>query len=125
MNAVGYEPYLSLEATKPDRKTNSRVTQISIAGFCFANIMMLSLPEYFSVTNYLQEKTGTAFRYIGLLLSPPVFFYCAGEFFSNAYSSVKTKYLNIDSSIALAFYSLLAEACTIFLYWMVIPTLTA
>jgi len=102
MNAVGYEPYLSLEATKPDRKTNSRVTQISIAGFCFANIMMLSLPEYFSVTNYLQEKTGTAFRYIGLLLSLPVFFYCAGEFFSNAYSSVKTKYLNIDSSIALA-----------------------
>lgn len=103
MHAVGYEPYLSLEAAKPGRTTGySRVTQISIAGFCFANIMMLSLPEYFSVTNYLQEKTGTAFRYISLLLSLPVLFYCAQEFFRNAYSSVKTKYLNIDSSIALA-----------------------
>ncbi|MCH5688571.1 hypothetical protein LWM68_32520 [Niabella sp. W65] len=125
MNAVGYEPYLSLEATKPDRKTNSRVTQISIAGFCFANIMMLSLPEYFSVTNYLQEKTGTAFRYIGLLLSLPVFFYCAGEFFSNAYSSVKTKYLNIDSSIALAILLTFGRSLYNLLYWMVIPTLTA
>ncbi len=103
MNAVGYEPYLSLGAAKLGRKTGySRITQISIAGFCFANIMMLSLPEYFSVTNYLQEKTGTAFRYIALLLSLPVFFYCSREFFSNALSSVKTKHLNIDSSIALA-----------------------
>ncbi|MGE9312498.1 heavy metal translocating P-type ATPase [Niabella sp. CJ426] len=103
MNAIGYEPYLSLSATQSGRKISySRVTQISIAGFCFANIMMLSLPEYFSVTNYLQEKTGTAFRYIALLLSLPVFFYCSREFFSNAYSSIKTRYLNIDSSIALA-----------------------
>lgn len=103
MNAIGYEPYLSLGATQSGRKAGySRVTQISIAGFCFANIMMLSLPEYFAVTNYLQEKTGTAFRYIALLLSLPVFLYCSREFFSNAWSSVKTKYLNIDSSIALA-----------------------
>jgi len=103
MNAIGYEPYLNLGATKSGSKVSySRVTQISIAGFCFANIMMLSLPEYFSVTNYLQEKTGTAFRYIALLLALPVFVYCSREFFSNAYSAVKTRYLNIDSSIALA-----------------------
>ncbi|MCH5720922.1 heavy metal translocating P-type ATPase [Niabella hibiscisoli] len=103
MTAVGYEPYLSLSATQSGRKdAYSRITQISIAGFCFANIMMLSLPEYFSVTNYLQEKTGTAFRYIALLLSLPVFFYCSREFFNNALGSVKTRHLNIDSSIALA-----------------------
>lgn len=103
MSAIGYEPYLSLNTTKPGSKAGySRITPIGIAGFCFANIMMLSLPEYFAVTNYLQEKTGTAFRFISLLLSLPVFFYCAREFFSNAYSSIKAKYLNIDSSIALA-----------------------
>lgn len=103
MNAIGYEPYLSLNAGKRRKTKNySRLTQISIAGFCFANIMMLSLPEYFSVSNYLQEKTGTAFRYIGLVLALPVFFYCSREFFANAYSSIKTKYLNIDTSIALA-----------------------
>jgi len=105
MHAVGYEPYLSLGAAQSGHKPNySRITQISIAGFCFANIMMLSLPEYFSVTNYLQEKTGTAFRYIALLISLPVFFYCSREFFANAFSSIKTKQLNIDSSIALAIF---------------------
>ncbi|GAB3432886.1 heavy metal translocating P-type ATPase [Niabella aquatica] len=103
MSAIGYEPYLSMNTTSSRQTKNySRLTQISIAGFCFANIMMLSLPEYFSVSNYLQEKTGTAFRYIGLILALPVFFYCSREFFSNAYSSIRTKYLNIDTSIALA-----------------------
>ncbi len=103
MAAIGYEPYLSLNTAQTQVSSKySRVTQMSIAGFCFANIMMLSLPEYFSYSNYLQEKTGTAFRYIGLALALPVFFYCSQEFFKNAYSSIKTKYLNIDASIALA-----------------------
>ncbi|MFT4094537.1 MAG: heavy metal translocating P-type ATPase metal-binding domain-containing protein [Niabella sp.] len=103
MAAVGYEPCLSLDTTKAKQvKTHSRTAQIAVAGFCFANIMMLSLPEYFSMSNYLQEKIGTAFRYTGFVLTLPVFFYCAREFFSNALSSVKNKYLNIDASIALA-----------------------
>ena len=70
MAAVGYEPYLSLNntaATRPSKKYN-RITEIAVAGFCFANIMMLSLPEYFSVSSYLQEAIGKAFRYIGLLM---------------------------------------------------------
>lgn len=103
MAAIGYEPYLSMRtAGNVPQKNYSRLTQIAIAGFCFANIMMLSLPEYFSAFGYLQEKTGTAFRYIGFVLALPVFFYCSQEFFANAYSSIKTKYLNIDASVALA-----------------------
>lgn len=103
LTAVGYEPYLSLSAQKAVvKKDYSRITQIGIAGFCFANIMMLSLPEYFAVTNYLQEKTGTAFRYIGFLLALPVFFYCAREFFVSAWKGLRSRQLNIDASIALA-----------------------
>lgn len=103
MAAAGYEPYLSMNTAKAGQKnTYSRLVPIAVAGFCFANIMMLSLPEYFSLSGYLQEKTGTAFRYLGFILALPVFFYCAREFFSNAVSSLKSRYLNIDSSIALA-----------------------
>jgi Cu+-exporting ATPase len=32
----------------------------------------------------------------------PVFFYCASEFFTSAYTSLKQKFLNIDAPIALA-----------------------
>ncbi|SDE02506.1 heavy metal translocating P-type ATPase [Niabella drilacis] len=100
---IGYEPWLSPQGTKRiAEKNNVRAVQISIAGFCFANIMMLSLPEYFSVAGYLQDQIGAAFRYIGLVLALPVFFYCAREFFVNAWKGVKTRTLNIDLSIALA-----------------------
>ncbi|MBO9593616.1 MAG: heavy metal translocating P-type ATPase metal-binding domain-containing protein [Niabella sp.] len=103
MTGIGYEPYLSPGGKKETgRQRNIRMVQISIAGFCFANIMMLSLPEYFSVAGYLQDRIGTAFRYIGLVLALPVFFYCAREFFSNAWKGIRSGTLNIDLSIALA-----------------------
>ncbi|MCF3108529.1 heavy metal translocating P-type ATPase metal-binding domain-containing protein [Niabella sp. CC-SYL272] len=103
MTGIGYEPYLSPGGKKDDgTKSRVRMVQIGIAGFCFANIMMLSLPEYFSVAGYLQDRVGAAFRYIGLLLALPVFFYCAREFFSNAWKGLRSGTLNIDLSIALA-----------------------
>jgi len=103
MSSVGYEPYLSLSdvASNTPKKYN-RLTEIAIAGFCFANIMMLSLPEYFSFLGLLEHQVGKAFRYIGFLLALPVFFFCSREFFYNAFSSIKNKYLNIDASVALA-----------------------
>ena len=48
---VGYEPDISLKdnGTKKDNSFGRRqVYRIGVAGFCFANIMMLSFPEYFS-----------------------------------------------------------------------------
>ncbi|WP_300599449.1 heavy metal translocating P-type ATPase metal-binding domain-containing protein [Niabella sp.] len=103
MTGIGYEPYLSPGRKKEGgRRNNVRMVQIAIAGFCFANIMMLSLPEYFSVAGYLQDRIGAAFRYIGLALALPVVFYCAREFFSNAWKGIRGGTLNIDLSIALA-----------------------
>lgn len=103
LTTAGYEPWISLgnKETKLPRQY-TRITQISIAGFCFANIMMLSLPEYFSFSSYLQDKIGIVFRYIGLLLALPVFFYSAREFFVNAAGSLRNRRLSIDCSIALA-----------------------
>lgn len=103
MASVGYEPFISLNNASGKLPTRySRVTQIAITGFCFANIMMLSLPEYFSFLGLLEHQIGKAFRYIGFVLALPVFFYCSTEFFQNAFSSIKNKYLNIDASVALA-----------------------
>ncbi|MBZ4191057.1 heavy metal translocating P-type ATPase [Niabella beijingensis] len=100
---IGYEPYLSPEgSSRPQRQPSGRIMQMSIAGFCFANIMMLSLPEYFSVAGFLHDQVGTAFRYIGLLLALPVFFYSAREFFVNAWQGIRNRRLTIDTSIVLA-----------------------
>lgn len=103
--AAGYEPHLSLNdlsgnaIVKPNR---SRWYKLGVAGFCFANIMMMSLPGYFSGGHKMGNGLDTLFTTIIILLSIPVFFYSASEFFRNAWYGIKNKYLNIDAPVALA-----------------------
>lgn len=103
--SIGYEPHISLhDLDKPVAKSHNRkaLYKLGVAGFCFANIMMMSLPEYFSLSSITDALTAKIFRYVTLLLSLPVLFYCASEFFVLAWQGLKKKYLNIDAPIALA-----------------------
>lgn len=103
---IGYEPYISLNDVegKQIRKWNrTRLYKIGISGFAFGNIMMLSFPEYFHLSeSSSDENLGYLFSVLNLVLSLPVFFYCAADFFKSAWSALKGKYLNIDAPIALA-----------------------
>jgi len=102
--AIGYEPYISLEDAdekklpKPDRK---KLYKMGVAGFCFANIMMMSFPEYLGGAGFAPQYA-TFFRILNLALALPVFFYSASEFFGTAWKGLKAKTLNIDAPIALA-----------------------
>lgn len=106
MAHTGYEPLINLNDLehKSEKKTSKeQVIKIGLAGFCFGNIMMLSFPEYFSSGNFFEQQRLTYFfGYLNLVLSLPVFFYCASGFFSSAWKSIKHRYLNIDAPIALA-----------------------
>ncbi len=103
---IGYEPLINLndlEHTSEKATDKSPVIKIGLAGFCFGNIMMLSFPEYFSLGNFYEQKNlNYFFGYLNLLLSLPVFFYCASGFFVSAWKSIRHHYLNIDAPIALA-----------------------
>lgn len=102
---IGYEPHLSMEevSTKQLRQLDrTRWYKIGLAGFSFANIMMLSFPEYFAGENGLEPIIKSALTTIIVVLSLPVITYCASEFFVNAWSGLKNRYLNIDAPIALA-----------------------
>ena len=100
LDGIGYEPYLSLNeignegGSKTDR---TRWYKIGIAGFCFANIMMMSLADYFVSENVIDYKIELFFKTISLLLSLPVLFYSATEFFKSAWYGLKNKYLNVNS----------------------------
>ena len=76
--------------------------KIGVAGFCFANIMMLSIPDYFARQQAIEPLIQKIFTLLILGLSIPVITYCASDFFVNAWHGLKTKYLNIDVPIALA-----------------------
>lgn len=103
LTSVGYEPYISLRQfnpgkTKPDY---SKIYKLGVAGFCFANIMLLSFPEYLGI-DVQEQYLVKVFRFLNVLLSLPVFFYCASEFYKSAWKGLKHGFLNIDAPIVLA-----------------------
>lgn len=119
LTGIGYEPHISLHdmsGSKIKKYDRSRIYKIGIAGFCFGNIMLLSFPEYFSSGDIQETVLKKVFSFVNLGLSLPVFFYCASEFFTSAYKSLKQKFLNIDAPIALAilitFVRSVYEICT-------------
>lgn len=106
LTSVGYEPHISLNDLdkKPKNLYNrERLYRLGVAGFCFSNIMLLSFPEYVGLGGVKELYDLTPiFRYLNLLLSLPVFFYSANEFFISGWAGLKNRFLNIDAPIALA-----------------------
>jgi len=102
---IGYEPTITLNDTrnkKPVTFNRKQLYKIGVAGFCFANIMMLSFPEYFSGGNIEQAGLKETFTWMNLLLSLPVLFFSASGIFISAWKGLRQNYLNIDAPIALA-----------------------
>ncbi|MDN3655639.1 heavy metal translocating P-type ATPase metal-binding domain-containing protein [Ferruginibacter paludis] len=102
---IGYEPDISLkDSTQKKAVTYNKkqIYHIGIAGFCFANIMMLSFPEYFSSGNIEQAGLKATFTWLNLFLSLPVLLFSASSIFISAWKGLRQKFLNIDAPIALA-----------------------
>lgn len=104
LTSIGYEPLISLNnaAQIKQKVSRAKIYKIGVAGFAFSNIMMLSFPEYLSGNSYVEPELRTLFSYMSLLLSLPVLFYSATEFYKSAWSGIKNKYLNIDIPVVLA-----------------------
>ena len=102
---IGYEPDISLKDIKTKKAgsfNRMRIYKLGVAGFCFANIMMLSFPEYFSSGNIEQSELKTIFSLLIFLLSVPVLFFSASGFFVSAWKGLRQRFLNIDAPITLA-----------------------
>jgi Cu+-exporting ATPase len=96
LTAIGYEPYISFNDLNHAKPTvnKSKIYKLGIAGFCFANIMLLSFPEYLGIDVREQELVGL-FRYLNLVLSLPVVFFSATGFYNSSRKSQKHGVLNI------------------------------
>ncbi|MDB9954056.1 heavy metal translocating P-type ATPase metal-binding domain-containing protein [Flavobacteriaceae bacterium] len=100
---IGYEPYISLNDS--DAKTpavnRSLIYKLGVAGFAFGNIMFLSFPEYFEVSEFWLDRYKPVFRWLILVFSFPVAFYSGSDYLVSAYKSIRSKLLNIDVPIAI------------------------
>ena len=103
LSSVGYEPYISLHDLEHKKPAfpKSMIYQLGVAGFCFANIMLLSFPEYLGFEG--DEKTlQSMFRTLNIVLALPVLLYSSQPFFESAWKGLRNKFLNIDAPVALA-----------------------
>ncbi len=102
--SIGYEPQISLddyEIQTKRKKGSSLIVRVAIAGFCFANIMLFSFPEYLSSDGSLSENFVQFFGYLNILLSIPVLFFSASIYFKSAYYGLRQKSINMDVPISL------------------------
>lgn len=101
--SIGYEPAINIDDLAENDKPKvlkKLYYKIGIAGFCFGNIMLFSFPEYLSLGN-LDPFYKHLFGYLNILLSAPVFFYSASDYFKSAFIGLKQKHINLDVPISL------------------------
>ena len=107
LSSIGYVPQINLDQQK-DRKVidKSLLYKLSVAGFCFGNVMLFSFPEYLGI-DQADHTLMRIFSWLNLLLSIPVFFYSGFDYLRSAFKSFKQKQINIDVPIAAGLIALL------------------
>lgn len=109
LSRIGYEPLINLADTdkkKVQSMDKKLITKLAVAGFCFGNMMLFSLPEYFSEAELLGSGFKKTFNYLNVLLALPVFFYSATDYYRSAWLSVRNKAVNMDVPIAIGIITL-------------------
>ncbi|NQU68549.1 MAG: heavy metal translocating P-type ATPase metal-binding domain-containing protein [Candidatus Marinimicrobia bacterium] len=113
LTSIGYEPRLNLfdvEETSTPKTRKTLYIQIAVAGFSFVNIMLLSLPEYFSSGKHLGESFQHFFGYLNILLALPVLLVSSKGYFSSALTGLRHKVINIDVPIVLGILALFTRS---------------
>lgn len=113
LSQLGYPPEISLESLD---KTKSRVSKsnlgvkIAVAGFCFGNAMLMSMPEYLDGKSLLTDDFKNLFGWINLAVSLPLVFYSGSGYFVKAWKGLRYRNLNIDVPIALGIITLFGRS---------------
>ena len=103
---IGYRPEINLQSgptsANAERKlARNRALQTGVAGFCFGNIMLLSLPEYIEGGFGIDPAFARFFGYLNLLLALPVVLYSGRDYLKAAWTALRQRHLSLDVPIAL------------------------
>ncbi len=109
LTKIGYSPDFSTDKKNETTIDKRQLYQLGFAGFAFGSIMLWSFPEYLGI-----DETYTGFRnlsaYLSLLVSVPVLFYSAQDYFKSAIGAIRIKTLNLDIPIAIGIIALYARS---------------
>ena len=113
LSQLGYPPDISLESldkTKEHVKKSNIGIKIAVAGFCFGNAMLMSMPEYLDSNELLTDDFKHLFGWINLALALPVLLYAGNDYFTKAWKGLRHRNLNIDVPIALGIAALFGRS---------------
>ncbi len=113
LSQLGYPPAVSLEnldKTKKHVEKSNIGVKIAVAGFCFGNSMLMSMPEYLDSKLLLTDDFKSLFSWINLALAFPVLFYSANDYFKKAWKGIQFGNLNIDVPIVLGILTLFSRS---------------
>ena len=111
--SVHYIPQINLstiEGKKNEGNSRNLIFKIGLAGFAFGNIMLLSMPEYLSISEDLGVDFKDFFGYISIVLSIPVLLYSSNDYFLSAIKNLRHRIINIDLPISLGIIALFLQS---------------
>ena len=104
LDQLGYAPDFSQGAQrqkKDQQRKRNLWLKIGVAGFAFGNTMFLALPTYFEKEEPWLDGLRPWFDLLMFLLSIPVVFYAARDYFITSYKSILKRVWSLDIPIAL------------------------
>ncbi|NOD94229.1 cadmium-translocating P-type ATPase [Ruegeria sp. HKCCD4884] len=88
----------ALSATQTDKAGRDLLMRLAVAGFASMNVMLLSVSVWSGAT----DATRDMFHWISAAIALPAIAFSAQPFFSNAWSALRVRRLNMDVPIVLA-----------------------
>ncbi|MCC7297044.1 MAG: HAD-IC family P-type ATPase, partial [Bacteroidia bacterium] len=82
-------------------ENRSILIKLGVAGFCAGNIMMFSFPQYLGLDVAKDVAFGKMFNALNIVLSLPLIFYCAADYFKAFFQWIKYKTISVKVPLAL------------------------
>jgi len=111
--SIHYVPEITLDQLNKKDTTNADkdlLIKIGIAGFSLMNVMLYNFPEYLPGSEQLDDLFIGVFGWLSFILTLPVVFYSANDYYISAYKGLKHKIINIDLPITLGIFTLFTQS---------------
>ena len=109
--SIHYRAYIIKEKNEQKKSENKKlIIKLGIAGFAFGNVMLLSFPDYIANDIHLNNTLINVFGYLSILLSLPVLFYSASDYFQSAFKNLSKKIISIDLPIVIGILAIFVQS---------------
>lgn len=105
LRQIGYagHPYQPDRATERLAMENRHaLRQLGVAGLLWIQVMMAVMATWPEFNLDLSAGMDRILRWVSLILTTPIVFYCCGQFFRGALRDLRTRHLTMDVSVSLA-----------------------